>query len=96
MIYQRACGPRRAGNPDNPISSSTLPKGYVASRVMSLSQVPQSSIIRPTVGGGVLVDPILLGVGHAFAPRNLAHGPGPVKRAAFRAVAKGFEPVLFL
>jgi len=55
-----------------------------------------SSIIRPPVRGGILVDPVLLGVGHAFAPRDSARGPGVVKGAAFRAVAEGFEPVLFL
>ena len=27
ISYQRACGPRQAGNPDNTISSFTLPKG---------------------------------------------------------------------
>ena len=53
-----------------------------------------SSIIRAPMGSGVLVDPIFLGVGHALATRNFPRGSGPVKGAAFRAVAEGFEPVL--
>lgn len=56
----------------------------------------ESSIIRPPVGSGVFVDPILLGVGHAFAPGDFPSGSWTVKGAAFRAVAEGFEPVLFL
>ena len=48
------------------------------------------------MGGCVFVDPILLGVGHALATRHFACRPGPVKSAAFRAVAEGLEPVSFL
>jgi hypothetical protein len=47
------------------------------------------------MGSGVFVDPVLLGVGHALAPWNLPRGPGPVKGTAFRAVAEGFEAILF-
>lgn len=48
------------------------------------------------MGGGVLVDPVLLGVGHALSPRHLACRSGLVKSAAFRAVTEGLEPVPFL
>ena len=41
MSYQRTCGPRRTGSPDNPISSFTLPKRGVASCVANLSRIQQ-------------------------------------------------------
>jgi len=44
----------------------------------------------------ILVNPVLFCVRHIFAPRHLACRSGPVKGAAFRAVAEGFEPVTFL
>ncbi len=46
--------------------------------------------------GGVFVGPILLNIRHAFAPGDFSRGSEPVKGAAFRTVAEGFEPVLFL
>jgi len=39
----------------------------------------ESSIIRSPVRGGVLVHPVLFGVGHTLAPRHLAGRSGPVK-----------------
>lgn len=48
------------------------------------------------MSSGVFIDPVLLGVGHTFAPRNFPGGSGPVKGAAFRAITEGFEPVLLL
>ena len=54
------------------------------------------SIVWTPVRGGVLVDPVLFGVGHAFSPGHLARGPGPIQRAALRAVAEGLEPVALL
>ena len=94
--YQRSGRSRRTGSGvklDFPI---LLHEANVASRFVSLSQVPQSSIIRSPVGSSVIIDPILLSVGHALSTRNFPCGPGPVKGAAFRAIAERFKPVLFL
>ena len=47
------------------------------------------------MSSGILVDPVFLGKGHAFAPRHFSFGFRLVKGAAFRSVAKRLEPVAF-
>jgi len=54
------------------------------------------SIIRPTVGCGVFVNPVLFNVRHAIPAKYFARCTGAVKGAAFRAVTEGLEPVTFL
>ena len=57
----------------------------------SFAHLFRLSIIRIPVRGGVLVDPVLFGVGYALSPWHLALGPGPIKGTAFRSVAEGLE-----
>ena len=63
---------------------------------VNLFVIPQSLIIQAPVRDGVIVNPVLFSVGHAFSPRHFTCGPGPIEGATFRTVAECFESVPFL
>ena len=46
--------------------------------------------------GGIFVYPALFCIVHSLSSRHLARRSSPVKKAAFRTVAEGLEPVPFL